>query len=36
MEAALSEIYGPVSVCRCQNRSGKQQLVMLKEEENDL
>ena len=33
MEAGLSELYGPVSLRRCQNRSGREQLVMLKEEE---
>lgn len=32
IEAALQMLYGPVSVQRCQNRAGKPQLVLLKEE----
>ncbi len=33
MERALSMIYGSVSLMRCENRSGRKQLVMLKEDE---
>ena len=33
MEQALSEVYGPVSLQWCTNRSGKKSLTMLKEEE---
>ena len=32
MEAMLSQVYGPVSLQRCQNRSGKDIIVMLKED----
>ena len=31
MEAMLEKIYGKISLLRCQNRSGQEQLVMLKE-----
>ena len=31
MEAMLKHIYGNISLLRCQNRSGQEQLVMLKE-----
>lgn len=34
MEAALSEIYGPVTLTRCTDRAGKAHLVMLREEED--
>ena len=33
MEPLLSRIYGPVSLQRCRNRSGREILVMLKEDE---
>lgn len=33
MEAMLKNIYGNISLLRCQNRSGREQLVMLKEGE---
>ena len=33
MEAGLSEIYGPVSLCACRTRNGREHLVMLKEQE---
>lgn len=33
MEAALSKIYGSVTVCRCQDRTGNSHLVMLKDRE---
>ena len=33
MEQALSEVYGPVSLQWCTNRSGKKSITMLKEEE---
>ena len=33
MEAMLSEIYGPISLCACRSRDGRKQLVMLKEQE---
>ena len=31
MEAMLENIYGSLSLLRCQNRAGQEQLVMLKE-----
>ena len=31
METALSGIYGEVSLCKCQDRAGRDHLVMLKE-----
>ena len=33
MEAALSALYGPVSLQRCRSRSGAEQIVLLKEPE---
>ena len=33
MEAALSALYGPVSLQRCRSRSGTEQIVLLKEPE---
>ena len=33
MEALLSKVYGPVSLAQVQNRNGRTQLVMLKEED---
>lgn len=33
MEAALSQIYGSVSLCRCPDKAGKTHLVMLKDRE---
>lgn len=33
MEALLSKVYGPVSLERIRNRSGRTRLVMLKEED---
>ena len=33
MEALLGEVYGSVSLVRIRNRSGRAQLVMLKEED---
>jgi iron complex transport system ATP-binding protein len=32
MEALLARIYGPVSLQLCKNRSGKDMIVMLKED----
>ncbi|MBQ8333802.1 MAG: ABC transporter ATP-binding protein [Clostridia bacterium] len=32
METALSAIYGPVSLCRCRDKQGREQLVMLRED----
>ena len=32
MEAMLSKIYGPISLCACRSRDGRKQLVMLKEQ----
>jgi len=36
MEAMLSEIYGPISLCACRSRDGRKQLVMLKEQEAEI
>lgn len=32
MEELLAKVYGTVTLCRCQNRSGKEVIVMLKED----